>query len=540
MLTGPWQGPRFTLRDGARDRTVVSERTHGPGHSPAERGIERRRSRSRRSGGRDVALDVFGNCCRWRAGLVTPGTPRHPCTPVSSLRRGHRDTLGAVQLPCEIVPSVPAQTIAILESEIECRLGSPRGEGLGVGSRAFSPCRGHVRLAERLMRRWCRWGSEDPDDTRSDALWGLILAARAFEPDRGTFGSYAAFSIEEAMQHQRRLRKPESPANVGTGRPVPRSFLLDVPVGEGREELLNMLPAPPDAEDSLLLADALRRLPARECLVLRLRYFHGLARLSVGRIIRMDPDAVARGSNRTLWRNYVAPRAMPSTRRHESRAGSGTKPAPLAPTGPAGHFSRPMASALPWLPKRAGTWHGAVFHDWLPGESRAPRARRVSPVELVGRARPGRPRGRGGRTGRGKVAVTLWLRRVNARRRSAMESRGHRVAMTPKIWVQQVACVESHALDVFGVEVVGCMRSGSFAQAASLIVSGMGLQFGSGRNTSRTTPRRASRLVEVTVELADGAARRPGGQGAAQCPPAARGRGRRSTRTRGRRRRDAR
>lgn len=158
----------------------------------------------------------------------------------------------------------------------------------------------HVRLAEKLARRNCRWGSEDPDDTRSDALWGLILAARAFEPDRGTFGSYAAFSIEGAIRRGRQLRS-------GIPRPMweqgdrPTLVSLNVPVGEGREELLNMLPAPPDAEDSLL-ADALRRLPARECLVLRLRYYHGLSQSAVGQIIgctqmqvsRIERDALAK------------------------------------------------------------------------------------------------------------------------------------------------------------------------------------------------------------------------------------------------------
>ncbi len=81
----------------------------------------------------------------------------------------------------------------------------------------------------------------------------------------------------------------------------PTLVSLNVPVGEGREELLDMLPAPSDAEDSLL-ADALRRLPARECLVLRLRYYHGLSQSAIGQIIgctqmqvsRIERDALAK------------------------------------------------------------------------------------------------------------------------------------------------------------------------------------------------------------------------------------------------------
>ena len=81
----------------------------------------------------------------------------------------------------------------------------------------------------------------------------------------------------------------------------PTLVSLNVPVGEGREELLNMLPAPSDAEESLL-ADALRRLPARDCLVLRLRYYHGLSQSAIGQIIgrtqmqvsRIERDALAK------------------------------------------------------------------------------------------------------------------------------------------------------------------------------------------------------------------------------------------------------
>ena len=150
----------------------------------------------------------------------------------------------------------------------------------------------HVRLAEKLARKNCRWGSEDPDDTRSDALWGLILAARAFEPDRGSFGAYAKFSIEGAIRRGRQLRS-------GVPRPMweqgerPTLASLNVPVGDGGEELLDLLPARHDAEENLL-ADAVRRLPARECLVLRLRYYHGLTQSDVAEIIGCGQMQVSR------------------------------------------------------------------------------------------------------------------------------------------------------------------------------------------------------------------------------------------------------
>jgi DNA-directed RNA polymerase specialized sigma subunit len=62
----------------------------------------------------------------------------------------------------------------------------------------------HVWLAERIARARCRWGLEDPDDTRSDALWGLTLAGRAFRPGPGGFGTYAALRVEYAIRRGRR------------------------------------------------------------------------------------------------------------------------------------------------------------------------------------------------------------------------------------------------------------------------------------------------------------------------------------------------
>ena len=150
----------------------------------------------------------------------------------------------------------------------------------------------HVRLAEKIARKQCLWGLEDPDDTRSDALWGLMLAGRAFQPDRGSFASYAVLRIEGAIRRGRQLRS-------GVSRPLwergdRRSLVsLNVPVGESGDELLDVLPAPSDTEANLL-ADALRRLPARECLVLRLRYYHGLSQSDIATIVGRSQMQVSR------------------------------------------------------------------------------------------------------------------------------------------------------------------------------------------------------------------------------------------------------
>lgn len=150
----------------------------------------------------------------------------------------------------------------------------------------------HVRLAEMIARKRCRWGLEDPDDTRSDAFWGLMLAGRAFQPSRGSFPAYAALRIEYAIRRGRQMRSgvPRQRWEQGDRRAL---VSLNAPVAEGGAELLDMLPAPSEADENCL-ADALRRLPARECLVLRLRYYHGLAQSDVAAVVGCSQMHVSR------------------------------------------------------------------------------------------------------------------------------------------------------------------------------------------------------------------------------------------------------
>ena len=209
----------------------------------------------------------------------------------------------------------------------------------------------HVRLAEKIARKQCLWGSEDPDDTRSDALWGLMLAGRAFQPDRGSFASYAVLRIEGAIRRGRQLRS-------GVPRPLwergDRSSLvsLNVPVGESGDELQDVLPAPSDTEANLL-ADALRRLPARECLVLRLRYYHGLSQSDIARIIgrsqmqvsRIEQAALAKlhdfASDALLHTGPGTATAAGDGAPPAERRGPGARPAPLDITSPNGACSAP-------------------------------------------------------------------------------------------------------------------------------------------------------------------------------------------------------
>jgi RNA polymerase sigma factor (sigma-70 family) len=151
---------------------------------------------------------------------------------------------------------------------------------------------GHLRLAEKIALKRCRWGTEDPDDTRSDALWGLILAGRAFDPGRGGFAAYAVFRIEGAIRRGRQSRSGV-PRTLWERGDHPTLVSLNAPVGEGGAELIDMLPAPSAADDEWL-ADALRQLPALDRLVLRLRYYHGLPQSNVARIIGRSQMQVSR------------------------------------------------------------------------------------------------------------------------------------------------------------------------------------------------------------------------------------------------------
>jgi RNA polymerase sigma factor (sigma-70 family) len=119
-----------------------------------------------------------------------------------------------------------------------------------------------------------------------------MLAARAFQPACGSFAAYAALRIEYAIRRGRQVRSG-LPRTLWEQGDRPTLVSLDVPVGEGGAALLDLLAAPADAEENWL-ADALGRLTARERLVLRLRYYHGLPQSDIAPIIRRSQMQVSR------------------------------------------------------------------------------------------------------------------------------------------------------------------------------------------------------------------------------------------------------
>ena len=158
----------------------------------------------------------------------------------------------------------------------------------------------HLRLAEKIALKRCLWGYDDPNDTRSDAFWGLTLAGRTFQPGRGSFTAYAALRIEFAIRRGRQKRSglPRPMWEQGD-RTAPIS--LNAPARRDGAELMDVLPSRPEAEGHWL-ADALSRLPARECLILRLRYYHGLTQSDIAPIIGRSQMQVSRIERAALAR----------------------------------------------------------------------------------------------------------------------------------------------------------------------------------------------------------------------------------------------
>jgi RNA polymerase sigma factor (sigma-70 family) len=164
----------------------------------------------------------------------------------------------------------------------------------------------HVGLAEKIARASCRWGSEDLDDTRSDALWGLILAARAFEPGRGSFTTYAWLRIEYAIRRGRQIRSGHS-RSAWEGGDCPTLVSLNSPVRDGGPDLLDVLPGPHKTEADTF-SDLLRRLTPRERFVLKLRYYHDLTQADIARIIgrsQIRISQIERAALSTLRKSFA-------------------------------------------------------------------------------------------------------------------------------------------------------------------------------------------------------------------------------------------
>lgn len=70
----------------------------------------------------------------------------------------------------------------------------------------------NIPLALHIAKRWTKRTGMDIDDTVSAAEYGLVKAARGFDPDRGRFSTYAGRIMEneirmELRKHSRRSRE---------------------------------------------------------------------------------------------------------------------------------------------------------------------------------------------------------------------------------------------------------------------------------------------------------------------------------------------
>jgi DNA-directed RNA polymerase specialized sigma24 family protein len=86
----------------------------------------------------------------------------------------------------------------------------------------------HFPLAKSIARRWGRWKPELREDILSEAVFGLFIAARTYQPERGPFARHAWYKIHWRLM---RLLKREHERHPATFReqadPNPVEDLLD-------------------------------------------------------------------------------------------------------------------------------------------------------------------------------------------------------------------------------------------------------------------------------------------------------------------------
>lgn len=146
----------------------------------------------------------------------------------------------------------------------------------------------HLGFARALVRRLAATlpGHIDAEALESDALWGLLLAARAFDPTRGVaFTTYAAKRICGAMLDGLRHRQG---CSRGHQPPVFRSLSWSRCDGDGREVTLgdtladDQEPVGAALETREYLEHLLRGVPASARRLVREYYFDDLTHDQIG------------------------------------------------------------------------------------------------------------------------------------------------------------------------------------------------------------------------------------------------------------------
>jgi RNA polymerase sigma-B factor len=187
----------------------------------------------------------------------------------------------------------------------------------------------HLPLAKNLARGWATRGGEDFDDARSDAFWGLVVAAQRFDSRRGAFATCARYAIAGEMRRGRQRRSgiqrerfyeaikfemtgwdlvqplgrlptlaevaarlgwsESHTVHVATRNRRPAS--LELTLGEDRR-LGDTLAARSDRGPEISMA--IGTLGAREQLAVRLYYWWGLSQAEIGRLFGCHQVHVSR------------------------------------------------------------------------------------------------------------------------------------------------------------------------------------------------------------------------------------------------------
>lgn len=149
----------------------------------------------------------------------------------------------------------------------------------------------YVPLARKIARRvsW-RFSNQDYDDLYSDALLGLLSAARRWDPDRATFAAFARPWIEgqilKGIQHRTGVRSDRR-------KQPPPTVSLDA------FEALSQLPdrrviGPEQALARSELWAAVSALDLRSNLIVRLYYQWGLPQSVIARLVGCSQMHISR------------------------------------------------------------------------------------------------------------------------------------------------------------------------------------------------------------------------------------------------------
>jgi RNA polymerase sigma factor (sigma-70 family)/anti-anti-sigma factor len=141
-----------------------------------------------------------------------------------------------------------------------------------------------VPFADRVARRYQDW-VEPLDDLQQVARLGLIKAVDHYDPDRGSFTTFAAITIRGEIK---RYSPPQANATVDDDAEESTDLL------DGPDESIETLP------DTVTIAELIRLLPARIRQVIALRFYGDLTQAEIAAEVGISQMHVSRLLHRAM------------------------------------------------------------------------------------------------------------------------------------------------------------------------------------------------------------------------------------------------